>query len=144
MVGPWPDEPTGPWSDELLPRNPYQRADMERDAEKLRKAMKGWGCDEATLIDVLGLRSNAELQQLRVVYQQSQGRDLRNDLKGETGGTFGKLVRYAARQKRKPQPSRPYRTDLLLTRGGPHVGAGARSCPPPSTTRSSCTRRSRG
>lgn len=48
---------------------------------------------ERTAVEVLGPRSNAELQQLQQVYRQTTQRDLRQELKSGTGGKLGKLVR---------------------------------------------------
>lgn len=81
------------WPDAAVARAPYSAEQAKSDAEALRKAMKGWGCDDKVLVQVLGPRSNAEITQLRRTYHEVHGRDMRDDLKSETSGSYGKLIR---------------------------------------------------
>ena len=60
----------------------------QSDAERLRKAMKGLGTDEKTLIDVLCKRSNKQRQEIKAAFNQVYSRDLVKDLKSETSGDF--------------------------------------------------------
>ena len=59
---------------------------MQNDVEALRKAMEGWGTDEATLIKIIANRNNAQRQAIKAQYKATYGRDLIEDLKKETHG----------------------------------------------------------
>ena len=91
--GTWPTETKGGWPDELLPRPAYSHEAVHDDAKRLYKAVWSSTDVERTAAEVLGPRSNAELQQLQQVYRETTQRDLRQDLKSGTGGKLGKLVR---------------------------------------------------
>lgn len=69
----------------VKPAVPFHSAD---DAKALRKAMKGFGTDEDTLIQVLCHRSNAQIQQIKLDFKTSFGKDLVEDIKSETSGRF--------------------------------------------------------
>ena len=60
----------------------------QADAEALRKAMKGFGTDEAALIKICANRTNAQRQQIKHAYKSAFGRDLIADLKSELHGKF--------------------------------------------------------
>ena len=60
----------------------------QQDAEALRKAMKGFGTDEAALIKIVANRTNAQRQQIKGAYKATFGRDLIADLKSELHGKF--------------------------------------------------------
>ncbi|KAL7841501.1 hypothetical protein SRHO_G00251920 [Serrasalmus rhombeus] len=62
------------------------------DAETLFKAMKGLGTDEATILQLLTARSNAQRQQIKAAYKTLHGKDLVSDLKSELGGKFETLI----------------------------------------------------
>nr|XP_027235561.1 annexin B10-like isoform X1 [Penaeus vannamei]XP_027235566.1 annexin B10-like isoform X1 [Penaeus vannamei] len=74
--------------------------DPSSDAAALRKAMKGFGTDEAAIIAILSRRTSDQRQQIMLKYQQSYGReegdgskkaltgDLVKDLKSELSGKF--------------------------------------------------------
>lgn len=66
--------------------------DPEKDATKLREAVRGLGTDEKTIINILSCRRNKQRQQIKNVYKQCYGRDLKEDLEADTSGDFGKLV----------------------------------------------------
>ena len=55
----------------------------QADADALKKAFKGIGCDKKTIIDITVNRTNAQRQQIREAYKASYGRDLMKDLKSE-------------------------------------------------------------
>ncbi|KAK0417513.1 hypothetical protein QR680_013057 [Steinernema hermaphroditum] len=62
------------------------------DAEALRKAMKGFGCDKNKLIAVLCARSNAQRQEIARSFKTLYGKDLISDLKSELHGDFEDLI----------------------------------------------------
>jgi len=61
-------------------------------AHQLRKAMKGAGTDESTLIEILCARSNAEVSAIKASYNKEFGRDLEKDVVSETSGHFRRLL----------------------------------------------------
>ena len=60
----------------------------QKDVEDLRKAMKGFGTDEAALIKICANRTNSQRQQIKAAYKATFGRDLISDLKSELHGKF--------------------------------------------------------
>jgi len=66
--------------------------DASTDASLLRKAMKGFGTDEAAIINVLGNRTSDQRQKIILAFQQAYGKDLIKDLKSELGGSFERIV----------------------------------------------------
>jgi len=63
-------------------------AQLSKWAADLRAAMKGLGTNEAKLIEVIGPRTNEELQLLTKTYTNEIKRDLIKDIKDETSGHF--------------------------------------------------------
>ncbi|KAL2818042.1 hypothetical protein BJX63DRAFT_384361 [Aspergillus granulosus] len=68
--------------------DPDQRAsgDASKEADALRKAMKGWGTDEAALINVLAKPDPLQMALIRHTYMERIGRNLEKDLKSELSG----------------------------------------------------------
>jgi len=63
------------------------------DARQLRKAMKGAGTDEATLIEIMCARSNDEIAEIKEKYaEEFEGRNLEEDIEGDTSGYFKRLL----------------------------------------------------
>ncbi|XP_069836575.1 annexin A7 isoform X2 [Dendropsophus ebraccatus] len=66
--------------------------DALADAEKLRKAMKGFGTDEQAIIDVVANRSNEQRQKIKAAFKTAYGKDLIKDLKSELSGHVEELI----------------------------------------------------
>lgn len=66
--------------------------DLNKDADALRKAMKGLGTDEDAIIKIVANRTNAYRQKLITTYKGNLGRDLISDLKSELGGKLEDVV----------------------------------------------------
>ena len=65
---------------------------IEYDADELRKAMKGLGTNEDTLIEIIASRPPEILRQIKEKFNQKFKRDLEADVKSETSGTFRELL----------------------------------------------------
>ena len=66
---------------------------IDFDCLSLRSAMKGLGTDEDTLIEIIGTRPNLILKKIIERYPKLiEGRDLISDVKGDTSGSFRKLL----------------------------------------------------
>ncbi|NP_001086218.1 annexin A1 gene 2 L homeolog [Xenopus laevis] len=62
------------------------------DAASLDKAIKAKGVDEATIIDILTKRNNAQRQDIKAAYQKSVGKPLEESLKKALSGKFEDVV----------------------------------------------------
>lgn len=62
------------------------------DAAALRKAIEGIGTTEKTLIDILTQRSSAQRQLISKSYHEATGKNLIDDLEGDTHGDFEDLL----------------------------------------------------
>ncbi|WP_265325779.1 annexin, partial [Escherichia coli] len=62
------------------------------DAEALRKAMKGLGTDEDTIVDVLTSCNSDQRQLLYQQYNRAYDRDLTKDLKKELSGNLEDII----------------------------------------------------
>jgi len=70
--------------------------DVSRDVDVIRKAMKGFGTDEKTLIAALAKKDPIQMNTIRMQYDDRLKRNLVGDLKSETSGYFEKgLVQIA-------------------------------------------------
>ncbi|TTZ04183.1 Annexin A11 [Bagarius yarrelli] len=67
-------------------------ADPLKDAEVLRKAMKGFGTDENAIIELLGNRSCKQRVPMVRAYKTTYGKDLISDIKSEISGNFENIV----------------------------------------------------
>ncbi|KAG5683034.1 hypothetical protein PVAND_012341 [Polypedilum vanderplanki] len=71
---------------------PKENFDAHADSAALRKAMKGWGCNDEELIEILCRRSNDQRQQIQKVFKTDYGKDLIENIKSETRGNFEDLL----------------------------------------------------
>uniref|UniRef100_A0A8C7ZMB1 Annexin n=1 Tax=Oryzias sinensis TaxID=183150 RepID=A0A8C7ZMB1_9TELE len=71
---------------------PASDFDPAADAQALRKAMKGFGTDEDTIIDIVTQRSNAQRQEIRQTFKSLLGRNLMKDLKSELSKNLERLI----------------------------------------------------
>ncbi|XP_033118701.1 annexin A13-like [Anneissia japonica] len=62
------------------------------DAKTLRRAMKGLGTDEKTIIEIMCTRMNQEIEGIKEAYAEVFERDLAEDLENETSGDFKYLM----------------------------------------------------
>jgi len=73
--------------------------DCEAASQRLRDAMQGIGTDEDSVSGVLGTHSNWQLQEIKTQYTAMFGRDLIEDLEGETKGHFEELCVALVRER---------------------------------------------
>ncbi|XP_076453734.1 annexin A11-like [Babylonia areolata] len=62
------------------------------DAKECHRSIKGVGTDEATLIEILCSRSNAEIAEIRELYKTNFKKDLEKDIAADTSGDFRRLL----------------------------------------------------
>ena len=65
---------------------------IEYDCHQLRKAMKGLGTDEDTLIEIIATRPNWMIKAINQKYEEIFKRNLQKDVESETSGTFKRLL----------------------------------------------------
>ncbi|MCQ2819263.1 MAG: annexin [archaeon] len=66
--------------------------DIEKDIDDLKNAIVGLGTKEDVLIKIIANRNNEQRQELKKAYKTSFGRDLIEDIKGDTSGNFRKTL----------------------------------------------------
>uniref|UniRef100_A0A182PZD6 Annexin n=1 Tax=Anopheles farauti TaxID=69004 RepID=A0A182PZD6_9DIPT len=71
---------------------PAENFNPSADAAALRKAMKGFGTDEETIIKILCSRSNYQRQLIADAFKNELGRDLLKDLKSELSGKLEDVI----------------------------------------------------
>lgn len=72
--------------------HPHPNFDANSDAEVLKKAMKGRGCDEKTIYTLLCKRSNEQRQQIKQAFNLNFKEDLVKQLKSELKGDLEDLI----------------------------------------------------
>ena len=65
---------------------------VEYDCYQLRKAMKGLGTDEDTLIEIIATRPNWMIKAINKKYQEMYKKNLQKDVESETSGAFKRLL----------------------------------------------------
>ncbi|THD25992.1 Annexin [Fasciola hepatica] len=75
------------------------------DARELRRAMKGAGTDEDTLIEILASRNNAQLRKIKEAYQKMHQRNLEDDIMSETTGHFKRILVSLVQANRDENPN---------------------------------------
>ena len=65
---------------------------IEYDAESLKKAVKGLGTNEDTLIEILASRPGWYINKIKKKYKEKYNTELEDDIKGDTSGDFRKLL----------------------------------------------------
>ena len=63
--------------------NYINKGEMDKNVASLRKAIEGFGTDEAALIKIIANRTNSQRQTIKAKYKATYGRDLVSDLKSE-------------------------------------------------------------
>lgn len=101
LVGGFPQQPMGGFQQnkpiQVLPQmgsdvRATPNFNPEKDCEVLRKAMKGLGTDEDTIIKLVCNRTNHERQEIIKYYATAYGKDLIKELKSELGGKLEDVV----------------------------------------------------
>lgn len=72
------------------------------DAKELKDAIKGAGTNEKCLIEILASRTNEQVHAMREAYQDAYGRDLEEDVIGDTSGHFKKMLVVLLQGTREP------------------------------------------
>ncbi|GAA6087051.1 annexin A6 isoform X1 [Tachysurus ichikawai] len=62
------------------------------DAKEIKDAIKGAGTNERCLIEMLASRTNEQIQSMVAAYRDAYGRDMEEDIVGDTSGHFKKML----------------------------------------------------
>jgi len=77
----------------------------EFDVRELRHAMAGAGTNEATLIEIMATRTNAEIRNIKAAYRAMFGKDLEGALASETSGYFKRMLVSLCNASRDESPN---------------------------------------
>jgi len=77
---------------------------VEYDCYQLRKAMKGLGTNEDTIIEILATRSNERIKEIIQLYNQIYKRDLLRDIESDTSGFFREILKKLLEASRSNNP----------------------------------------
>ena len=82
---------------------------VEYDCDQLKKAMKGMGTDEGTLIEIIASRPNWLLKNIKAKYKEKYGKELEDAVKKETSGDLKRmlvsLLQCARSENNNPNPA---------------------------------------
>ena len=74
---------------------------LDYDCYQIRKAVKGLGTDEEALIEILTTRSSEKIEQMKLRYKEMfPGRDMVEDIKSDTSGSFWTVLKALLENKR--------------------------------------------
>ncbi|KAK6343964.1 Annexin A6 [Orbilia brochopaga] len=133
----YPMQPAGPTPgfEDPLQFDPHDQR-LTREADALRTAMKGFGCNQAELIRVMSaLNTPYAIHSVARAFQQRYNRDLLADLKKETSGNFQDTLLAIARGPlleevhavhaaiHRPGTTETVLDDVLLCRSPPDLDA---------------------
>jgi annexin A7/11 len=89
----------------------YTRAQLE--AHDLHDALDGMGTNEASLIDIVCTKSNAEMIALKNAYRQMYGRELEHEVGSDASGYFKRFLVSLITANRSENPADPQRAAQL-------------------------------
>ena len=74
---------------------------LDYDCYQIRKAVKGLGTDEEALIEILSTRTSEKIGQMKLRYKEMfPGRDMVEDIKSDTSGSFWTVLKALLENKR--------------------------------------------
>ena len=74
---------------------------LDYDCYQIRKAVKGLGTDEEALIEILTTRTSEKIEQMKLRYKEMfPGRDMVEDIKSDTSGSFWTVLKALLENKR--------------------------------------------
>ena len=74
---------------------------LDYDCYQIRKAVKGLGTDEDALIEILTTRTSEKIEQMKLRYKEMfSGRDMVEDIKSDTSGSFWTVLKALLENKR--------------------------------------------
>ncbi|TSU88995.1 Annexin A6 [Bagarius yarrelli] len=68
------------------------KSPAHHDAKEIKDAIKGAGTNERCLIEILASRTNEQIHSMVAAYKEEYGRDIEEDVVGDTSGHFKKML----------------------------------------------------